>query len=109
MSNFISMLANVSINYTRYKIIMNYQDKIDSVARELCENSTDCTCGDHNGQCLASQHYAKIIVDLGYAKERDVVAELIAEIEDVVNPASKSFESFMLRNKLHKLKEKYEL
>lgn len=88
---------------------MNQQEKINAVARELCNYPNVCTCTERDGHCSTPQHYAKAVVELGYRKEEEIVAEVLKELEDTINPASKSFESFMLRNKIHKLKEKYKL
>ena len=67
------------------------QEKINKIAKDLCSKYDNCTCGNRDGHCSTPQRDAKIIYELGYRKEEDVVKEIQKRIKDAVNnPANTS-------------------
>lgn len=67
------------------------QAKINRIAKDLCSKYDNCTCNNRDGHCSTPQRDAKIIYELGYRKEEDVVKEVQKRIKDAVNnPANTS-------------------
>lgn len=61
------------------------QEKINRIAKDLCSKYDNCTCNNRDGHCATPQRDAKIIYELGYRKEEDIVKEIQKRIKDAVS------------------------
>ncbi len=67
------------------------QEKINKIAKDLCQHYDNCTCNNRDGHCSTPQRDASIIYKLGYRQEEDVVRELQKRINDAIhNPSATS-------------------
>ena len=65
-------------------------EKKNKIAKDLCSKYSACTCNNRDGHCPTPQQHAKIIYDLGYRKEEDVIREVQKRIRDAKNHPSKT-------------------
>ena len=66
------------------------QEKINKIAKDLCQHYDNCTCIERDGHCSTPQRDAKIIYQCGYRKEEDTIKEVQKRIYEAVNNPSKS-------------------
>ena len=67
------------------------QEKINQIAKDLCSHYDNCTCANRDGHCPTPQRDARIIYELGYRKEEDVIKEIQERIFKAVhNPQNTS-------------------
>lgn len=67
------------------------QEKINQIARDLCSRYDNCTCANRDGHCSTPQRDARIIYELGYRKEEEVLKEIQERIFKAVhNPQNTS-------------------
>ena len=65
-------------------------EKQNKIAKDLCSKYGMCTCVERDGHCTTPQQHAKILMELGYAKEEDVIKEVQRRINDTINHPSKT-------------------
>lgn len=84
------------------------QEQIDCVAKELC-SKYNCTCIERDGHCNTPQQHARIILELGYAKEQETAQKVIDEIDSAVTKGSSHFGMFMIARKIDQVRQSYNL